>query len=80
MPERIRYAWGRQFNRGIHRRRFAARACCVRVCGRTCRCFGGAPTRLPDASLEEDREGLAELVGKLATLVDHPEIDPGITP
>lgn len=34
--------------------------------------------RFPAASLEEDRGGLADVVARLAALVDHPEIDPGL--
>jgi AraC family transcriptional regulator, regulatory protein of adaptative response / methylated-DNA-[protein]-cysteine methyltransferase len=34
--------------------------------------------RFPAASLEEDNAGLADAVGKLAAVVDHPENDPGI--
>ena len=34
--------------------------------------------RFPAASLEDDQEGLAEIVGKLEALADHPETDPGV--
>lgn len=34
--------------------------------------------RLPEASIEEDTPGLADIVGMLAVLVDDPHIDPGI--
>ncbi|MDQ0472221.1 methylated-DNA--[protein]-cysteine S-methyltransferase [Labrys wisconsinensis] len=33
---------------------------------------------LPDAVLEQDQEGLSDLVGKLERLVDEPGTDPGI--
>jgi AraC family transcriptional regulator of adaptative response/methylated-DNA-[protein]-cysteine methyltransferase len=43
---------------------------------------GNAPNtlreRFPAAVLTEDADGLARAVAKLATLVDHPEHDPGI--
>jgi AraC family transcriptional regulator, regulatory protein of adaptative response / methylated-DNA-[protein]-cysteine methyltransferase len=35
--------------------------------------------RFPAATLEEDPGGFSEMIGCLATLVDHPETDPGIT-
>jgi AraC family transcriptional regulator of adaptative response/methylated-DNA-[protein]-cysteine methyltransferase len=34
--------------------------------------------RFPAASLEQNDDGLSETVGKLAALVDRPDIDPGI--
>jgi AraC family transcriptional regulator of adaptative response/methylated-DNA-[protein]-cysteine methyltransferase len=34
--------------------------------------------RFPDAAIEQDDSGLADTVGKLANLVDHPDQDPGI--
>jgi AraC family transcriptional regulator, regulatory protein of adaptative response / methylated-DNA-[protein]-cysteine methyltransferase len=34
--------------------------------------------RFPEASLQEDVSGLADITGALASLVDHPERDPGI--
>jgi AraC family transcriptional regulator, regulatory protein of adaptative response / methylated-DNA-[protein]-cysteine methyltransferase len=78
MSERIRYAWGSSSlgdfiaatsDRGLVAFEFAER--------------GAAPlnalkARLPEVSLEEDGEGLSGLVGKLETLIDHPETDPDI--
>jgi AraC family transcriptional regulator, regulatory protein of adaptative response / methylated-DNA-[protein]-cysteine methyltransferase len=78
MSERIRYAWGKSSledfiaatsDRGLVAFEFAGR--------------GAAPltalkARLPEVSLEEDGEGLSGLVGKLETLIDHPETDPDI--
>jgi AraC family transcriptional regulator of adaptative response/methylated-DNA-[protein]-cysteine methyltransferase len=34
--------------------------------------------RFPAASLAQDDDGLSEIIGKLAALVDRPNIDPGI--
>lgn len=36
-------------------------------------------TRFPDADLVEDRAALAETIGKLAAMIDHPENDAGLT-
>ena len=72
MPERIRYAWGRSSlgefiaavsGRGVVAFEFAdGRAAALEA----------LQARLPGAAFEEEREGLAELVDKLATVVDHP--------
>jgi AraC family transcriptional regulator, regulatory protein of adaptative response / methylated-DNA-[protein]-cysteine methyltransferase len=35
--------------------------------------------RFPDADLVEDRAALAETVGKLTAMIDHPESDTGLT-
>jgi AraC family transcriptional regulator of adaptative response/methylated-DNA-[protein]-cysteine methyltransferase len=79
MPERIRYAWGEsslgEFIAAVSERGLVA----FEFADGRIAALEGLQARLPDVSLEEDREDLAELIGKLATLVDHPETDPGIT-
>ncbi len=79
MPERTRYAWGEssvgEFIAAVSERGLVA----FEFADGRIAALEALQARLPDALLEEDCEGLAELVGKLATLVDHPETDPGIT-
>lgn len=79
MPERIRYAGGEsslgEFIAAVSERGLVA----FEFTDGRVAALEGLQARLPDASLEEDRQGLAALVGQLVTLVDHPETDPGIT-
>ncbi len=79
MSERIRYAWGASTlgdfiasvsDWGLVAFEFADHDAVI---------LDALRTRLATASLEEDRAGLCELVGKLQALVNHPETDPGIT-
>lgn len=78
MSERIRYAWGAgslgDFIVAVSDRGLVA----VEFADRDGAILDALRTRLPAASLEEDIEGLCEIVGKLQALIDHPEIDPGI--
>jgi AraC family transcriptional regulator of adaptative response/methylated-DNA-[protein]-cysteine methyltransferase len=78
MLETIRYAFGQSSlgdflaassERGLVAFEFADRGAAV---------LDTLRDRFPAASLEEDSAGLAELIGKLAAVVDHPEVDPGI--
>ncbi len=78
MPERIRYAWGESSlgqvivaasDEGLVAFEFADDRAVV---------LQALQVRHPDAVLVEDRDDLPRLVGKLAALVDHPEMDPGI--
>jgi O6-methylguanine-DNA--protein-cysteine methyltransferase len=68
MPERIRYAWGEsslgEFIAAVSERGLVA----FEFTDGRVAALEGLQARLPDASLEEDRQGLAELVGQLATL------------
>jgi AraC family transcriptional regulator, regulatory protein of adaptative response / methylated-DNA-[protein]-cysteine methyltransferase len=78
MSEKICYAWGESSlgsflaavsDRGLVAFEFAddhaARLDALRA-------------RLPEANVDEDVEGLADVVSKLADVVDHPERDPQI--
>ncbi len=78
MSERIRYAWGASSlgdfiaavsDRGLVAFEFGDRDAAM---------LDALRARLPSASLDEDVEGLCELVEKLQALVDHPETDPAI--
>jgi AraC family transcriptional regulator, regulatory protein of adaptative response / methylated-DNA-[protein]-cysteine methyltransferase len=40
--------------------------------------IGALQVRFPEAIVQEDARGLADVVSKLAAVVDHPETDPGI--
>jgi AraC family transcriptional regulator of adaptative response/methylated-DNA-[protein]-cysteine methyltransferase len=78
MREHIRYAWGQSslgefvaaaFERGLVAFEFAdSRAAAL----------DAMRARVPNAVLVEDQAGLAEVIAKLAILVDHPERDLGI--
>jgi AraC family transcriptional regulator of adaptative response/methylated-DNA-[protein]-cysteine methyltransferase len=78
MSECIRYAWGQsslgEFIAAVSGRVLVA----FEFADSRTAVLDALRTRLPDAIFEEDREGLSEFVGKLATLVDHPESDRGI--
>ena len=78
MSKHIRYAWGESSlgsflaavsDRGLVAFEFAddhaARLDALRA-------------RLPEANVEEDAEGLGDVVSKLADVIDHPESDPEI--
>jgi AraC family transcriptional regulator of adaptative response/methylated-DNA-[protein]-cysteine methyltransferase len=78
MSERIRYAWGASSlgnflaamsDRGLVAFEFADRNAAI---------LDALKTRCPTAALQQDQEGLAEVVRQLAALVDHPATDPGI--
>ncbi|WP_334146697.1 methylated-DNA--[protein]-cysteine S-methyltransferase [Hyphomicrobium sp.] len=79
MPERILYGWGRsslgEFLAAVSDRGLVAFE------------FGEAREdlentlrlRFPDATVTADAANLAEIIGKLASVVDHPERDPGLS-
>lgn len=78
MSEHIRYAWGvsslgdfmaAASDDGLVAFEFGERGAAM---------LSALQSRFPDAAIEEDRSGLSDMVGKLATLVDHPDQDPGI--
>lgn len=78
MSEHIRYAWGASSlgdfmaaasDDGLVAFEFGERGTAMQR---------ALQSRFPDAAIEEDRSGLSDIVGKLATLVDHPDQDPGI--
>lgn len=78
MSERIRYAWGPSSlgdfvaavsDKGLVAFEFADHRAVA---------MDALRARFPTALLEEDKDGLSEIVGKLATLVEHPDSDPGI--
>jgi AraC family transcriptional regulator, regulatory protein of adaptative response / methylated-DNA-[protein]-cysteine methyltransferase len=78
MSERIRYAWGgsslgdfiaAMSDKGLVMFEFGSRG------GKT---LDRLRELFPDANLELDEDGLAETVGKLADVVEHPDHDPGI--
>ncbi len=78
MPEIIRHAFGQSSlgdflaassERGLVAFEFTDRGAAV---------LDTLRDRFPAASLEVDTTGLADVIGKLAVLVDHPGTDPGI--
>jgi AraC family transcriptional regulator of adaptative response/methylated-DNA-[protein]-cysteine methyltransferase len=78
MSERIRYAWGASSlgdfiaaisDRGLVAFEFADRGAAALETLRA---------EFPGALLEEDKEGLPGIIGRLETLVDHPGTDPGL--
>jgi AraC family transcriptional regulator of adaptative response/methylated-DNA-[protein]-cysteine methyltransferase len=78
MSEHVRYAWGQsslgEFIAAISERGLVA----FEFSDSRAAALDAVRARLPDAVFEDGGEGLAALVGKLATLVDHPERDPDI--
>ena len=78
MSERIRYAWGQSSlgdfiaaisNEGLVAFGFGERN------GET---LSALRARFPEAAIELDQAGLGDVVGKLADVVERPDLDPGI--
>ena len=78
MSERIRYAWGQSSlgdfisvisNEGIVVFEFTERSN---------KALAILRARFPEAVIEPDEAGLAEVVGKLADVIERPDLDPGI--
>jgi AraC family transcriptional regulator, regulatory protein of adaptative response / methylated-DNA-[protein]-cysteine methyltransferase len=78
MSERIRYTWG-QSSLGDF---IAAISDAGLVAFEFMKRSGGVPARLrerfPEAAIDLDEAGLADVVGKLAAVVERPDIDPGL--
>ena len=78
MSERIRYAWGKSslgdFIAAVSERGLVA----FEFAEHGSPALADLQARLPNAVIEEDGDGLSELVAKLAALVDHPDTDPDI--
>ena len=78
MSERIRYTWG-QSSLGDF---IAAISDAGLVAFEFMERSGGVPAslreRFPGAAIDLDEAGLAAVVGKLAAVVEHPDIDPGL--
>jgi AraC family transcriptional regulator, regulatory protein of adaptative response / methylated-DNA-[protein]-cysteine methyltransferase len=78
MSEQIRYAWGQsslgEFIAAISNKGLVAFEFMKRI--------GEVPaslrTRFPDAAIELDEVGLADVVRKLTEIIDRPHLDPGI--
>jgi AraC family transcriptional regulator of adaptative response/methylated-DNA-[protein]-cysteine methyltransferase len=78
MSERIRYTWG-QSSLGDF---FAAISDQGVVAFEFMKRNGGVPAslreRLPEAAIDLDEAGLADVVEKLAAVVERPDVDPGL--
>jgi AraC family transcriptional regulator of adaptative response/methylated-DNA-[protein]-cysteine methyltransferase len=78
MSERIRYAWGQSSlgdfivatsDDGLVGLEFAQRDAAA---------LAALRARFPEAALDADESGLADLVEKLVAAIEHPYLDPGI--
>jgi AraC family transcriptional regulator of adaptative response/methylated-DNA-[protein]-cysteine methyltransferase len=78
MSERIRFAWGSSSlgefiaavsDKGLVLFEFGANRAAMQAQVQAC---------APEAVIEQDDAGLADMIGKLAHVIDHPDHDPGI--
>lgn len=78
MAEHIRYAWGTSSLGPFIAAASDAGLVAFEFADRETDAVEALRARFPEANLDRDEAGLADIVGKLADVVDHPDNDPAI--